>query len=543
MFFMATISTHNGSKVHQAHNGREQRCVEKEAHIDTTKVHEIWKDESISHAYHRLFDGALERYNEKQTRTDRKIENYLTHVKQDAKMHTAYELVVGVYGDDVPKGLDKKILIDYVTDWQKRNPQLELIGAYYHHDEQGSHPHVHIDYIPVATGYKKGLEVQAGLSKALEQQGVDKGPYKTLQIAWEHQENAALESICERYGVHVEHPQAGKGTHHAEKELYIMQEQMKDLQGELVTTVGRLSVARKTLSDTESDRDSLVADIDALSGALESLSRKADELTNTIPDVSKPAGIIIGDQLISALEKAYDAGKKAPSDADVEEAYRTGMLASLADKFSQLSPVRAIRAEMEALKDAFENDLRVIKANLSEDQQKALGAIEVYTSKNGTISDKTSAWLMREIRQRLEAPDDENWLEMSEVYIAYKEAGKGDDYIRKLAKVVVDENRQDTHYMSDTQLLAIRLQNMQKQLKEMAKRLAQSLYDELMSVVADEREDETSKRHAQAVITLLASIGLRDLVDAYSTPIGDVSAELDKLKAEYLEDEPEPDLS
>lgn len=51
--------------------------------------------------------------------------------------------------------LIKKILKDYVQDWKRRNPNLEMIGAYYHNDEQGKQPHVHIDYVPVAHGYKE----------------------------------------------------------------------------------------------------------------------------------------------------------------------------------------------------------------------------------------------------------------------------------------------------------------------------------------------------------------------------------------------------
>lgn len=52
----------------------------------------------------------------------------------------------------------------FVEEWQERNPNLELIGAYYHGDEPGAEPHVHLDYIPVAHGYTKGIETQTGLS-------------------------------------------------------------------------------------------------------------------------------------------------------------------------------------------------------------------------------------------------------------------------------------------------------------------------------------------------------------------------------------------
>lgn len=48
---MATISTHNGSAVRQAHNLRTKACVEKEPHINPDGVHETWQHETIREAY------------------------------------------------------------------------------------------------------------------------------------------------------------------------------------------------------------------------------------------------------------------------------------------------------------------------------------------------------------------------------------------------------------------------------------------------------------------------------------------------------------
>ena len=96
-------------------------------------------------------------------------------------------MIIGVYGRNengvsiCDEATGKKIMREFVDEWPKSNPNLELIGAYYHADEQGE-PHVHIDYIPVAHNYTRGLEVQNGLVKAFGEMGFVKEGKRTAQI-------------------------------------------------------------------------------------------------------------------------------------------------------------------------------------------------------------------------------------------------------------------------------------------------------------------------------------------------------------------------
>lgn len=230
---MATISTHNGCQVAREHNLRNPKVASKESHIDPNGIHEVWVDESPRAAYKRLFSDAVDKYNQKQKRPERRIEDYYKKVKEDKKKHTVYELIAGVYDKEVPFEIKKKILREYADGWSKRNPNLELIGAYFHADELGEE-HLHLDYIPVARGCKRGLETQTALVKALEQQGIEAGSTmkETAQILWERAENSALESICQEYGVEVEHPQKGKGSHHLETENFKLKKENEKLQTE-----------------------------------------------------------------------------------------------------------------------------------------------------------------------------------------------------------------------------------------------------------------------------------------------------------------------
>lgn len=205
-----TIATHNGSAAHRDHNIRGASTM-KMLHINKDGIHEIWIDETPRHAYHRLFDDAQKKYNDKQSRPERQIKNYYNKIRDDQKKHTVYEMIVGVYGGLDPE-LSKAILQDFANSWQERNPNLELIGAYYHADEQGE-PHVHLDYIPVAHGYKTGMETQTGLVKAFGEMGFHKQGKATAQMQWEARENQALEEICMDYGLTVKHPERDKQQH------------------------------------------------------------------------------------------------------------------------------------------------------------------------------------------------------------------------------------------------------------------------------------------------------------------------------------------
>lgn len=260
---MVTISTHNGSVVHQAHNVRAEKTVSKEEHIDPNGIHETWVHEPERKAYDRLFGDSVKAYNEGQTRTDRQIKNYYNTIRDDAKKHTSYEMIIGVYGKDengvfqCSEEQGKEIMKAFVDGWKERNPNLELIGAYYHADEQGD-PHCHIDYIPVAHGYSRGMETQTGLVKALGEMGFEKQGKITAQMQWQKRENDYLSQLCQDRGLEVAHP-TQEHREHLRTETYKAQ---KTLESSLDSTKDLLTI-----------QDDIRADI----GKLEAIRDKAEK--------------------------------------------------------------------------------------------------------------------------------------------------------------------------------------------------------------------------------------------------------------------------
>lgn len=234
---MFTISTHNGgSQAHRGHNIRDKRCVSKDQNIIPDGEHESWIDIKPRDAYDQIFGDAIRAYNARQTRAERMVVDYYKQMCQAKQKHAVYELIAGVYskGDDViPPLVAKQILRQYVDEWSKRNPHLRLIGAYWHNDERDSQMHVHLDYVPFADGYTRGMQRQNGLVKALGQQGFLKDGRDTAQILWERAENKALEDICAQFGIQIEHPQRnGEKREHLRQELFKLDTRVRELTAE-----------------------------------------------------------------------------------------------------------------------------------------------------------------------------------------------------------------------------------------------------------------------------------------------------------------------
>lgn len=201
-----TISFHNGSNWSRVHNIRDERYTSKQEHINSSLSANniIVCDVPVRQAYEEIFRQAVQEYNDRQTRKDRKIDCYYDKIKQDKRKHPVYECIVQI-GDRNDTGnnaeLEKQALIRYAQKWAERNPNLHLIGAYIHCDEPDGTVHLHCDYIPVAE-CSRGMRIQNSLDKALRQQGLQSvNINQTAQMAWQTQERNALMSICQELNI------------------------------------------------------------------------------------------------------------------------------------------------------------------------------------------------------------------------------------------------------------------------------------------------------------------------------------------------------
>ncbi len=127
--------------------------------------------EDIHDAYHRLFDESVNKYNESQKRNDRKIKNYFDKIYRSKKEKPFYEFIIQV-GNQTDQPDQKKcetILEDFHKMMQKDYPNMAIFNSVIHVDE--STPHLHLDFIPIGQGYKKGMQNRVSMQKALQNLG------------------------------------------------------------------------------------------------------------------------------------------------------------------------------------------------------------------------------------------------------------------------------------------------------------------------------------------------------------------------------------
>lgn len=235
---MKSIS-HCQGKGSLSHNNR----IFKPKNVDGSRTSDnvTFIKEPISAAYEKLFGAAVERYNAKQKRSDRKIKNgyyeyQFNHkisqnvVTSPDKRKSFYEDVVqiGTMNDTAVGTVDaetaKKCLTEYMENFQRRNPNFYVFNAVLHMDE--ATPHLHIDYIPVGH-YKRGVDTQNGIAQALKEMGYGEG--KDAIAKWRKSECGILSEICVRNSIEISEPKKGRGHSYAPDEYKAYQKEMENL--------------------------------------------------------------------------------------------------------------------------------------------------------------------------------------------------------------------------------------------------------------------------------------------------------------------------
>ena len=208
------------------HNNR--TFIAKNVDGERSKGNKVYVKESIKKVYHTLFDEALEAYNAKQIRADRRIDNYYEKIRTSKQEKLFHELIVQIGNrDDTNCGMVESIyaqlaLEDYMMGFQERNPNLQVFNAVMHLDEET--PHLHIDYIPFSTGNKRGLSTKVSLKGALKAQGfVGTGRFDTEWKRWVESEKQCLAEIMERYRMEW----LQKGTHEKHLSVYDYEKKMR----------------------------------------------------------------------------------------------------------------------------------------------------------------------------------------------------------------------------------------------------------------------------------------------------------------------------
>ena len=238
---------------------------------ERTRFNIDYCNEPIKKVYHKLFDDALKKYNEKQKRADRRIEDYYEKISTGRQEKPFHEVIlqIGNFEDTNAQSengqLAKQILDEYYRGFQERNPRLYVFSAHLHMDE--ATPHIHIDFVPFTTGSERGLETRVSLKQALAAQGFQGGKKRDTEWnQWVQTEKEQLAAVMERHGIEWEQ----KGTHNKHLNVwnYKIQEREKELEA-LNEQVAAKTDEVKSLSDRVASFDDGLERLQTISDGLD----------------------------------------------------------------------------------------------------------------------------------------------------------------------------------------------------------------------------------------------------------------------------------
>ena len=297
---------HNSRKFHAKNTDPERSCLNVE-----------YCNENVKDVYHELFDEALAWYNEKQTRSDRRIDDYYEKIRSGKQEKPFHEIILQI-GDKDNMGaktengqLAAKVLDKYMWDFQRRNPTLRVFSAYLHMDE--ATPHLHIDFVPYTTGSKRGLDTRVSLKQALSALGFKGGTRRETELnQWVAYEKEQLAAVMLEHGIEWEK----KGTH--EKHLSVLDFEKKERAKEVVELEQSISDGKERLSDIQIQHRKAVQETEQIRQKGEAIRQEVSELSETSDLLKKQATTLAEDKkkLLSDNVKLEKQQKKLQQDIE-----------------------------------------------------------------------------------------------------------------------------------------------------------------------------------------------------------------------------------
>ena len=297
---------HNSRKFHAKNTDPERSCLNVE-----------YCNENVKDVYHELFDEALAWYNEKQTRSDRRIDDYYEKIRSGKQEKPFHEIILQI-GDKDNMGaktengqLAAKVLDKYMRDFQRRNPTLRVFSAYLHMDE--ATPHLHIDFVPYTTGSKRGLDTRVSLKQALSALGFKGGTRRETELnQWVAYEKEQLAAVMLEHGIEWEK----KGTH--EKHLSVLDFEKKERAKEVAELEQSISDGKERLSDIQIQHRKAVQETEQIRQKGEAIRQEVSELSETSDLLKEQATMLAEDKkkLLSDNVKLEKQQKKLQQDIE-----------------------------------------------------------------------------------------------------------------------------------------------------------------------------------------------------------------------------------
>ena len=248
-------------------------------------------NEDIKDVYHELFDDALKRYNDKQTRKDRKIDDYYEKIRSGKQEKLFHEVILQIgdkdnMGSETMEGqLAAKILDEYMKGFQERNPTLRVFAAHLHLDE--ATPHLHIDFIPYVTGSKRGLDTRVSLKQALSSLGFKGGSRSETELnQWVQSEKQKLAMVMRENEIEWDQ----KGTH--EQHLSVLDYKKKVREQEVEELTEHKNLLEHDLHDISECVDEIQKEKEQAEKERDAVIKKTEVLEKRFSALNSKAGLV-----------------------------------------------------------------------------------------------------------------------------------------------------------------------------------------------------------------------------------------------------------
>ena len=248
-------------------------------------------NEDIKDVYHELFDDALKRYNDKQTRKDRKIDDYYEKIRSGKQEKLFHEVILQIgdkdnMGSETMEGqLAAKILDEYMKGFQERNPTLRVFAAHLHLDE--ATPHLHIDFIPYVTGSKRGLDTRVSLKQALSSLGFKGGSRSETELnQWVQSEKEKLAMVMRENEIEWDQ----KGTH--EQHLSVLDYKKKVREQEVEELTEHKNLLEHDLHDISECVDEIQKEKEQAEKERDAVIKKTEVLEKRFSALNSKAGLV-----------------------------------------------------------------------------------------------------------------------------------------------------------------------------------------------------------------------------------------------------------
>lgn len=386
-----TISFPKG-RGHLTHNNRDFIC--NNVVPERTAWNRIYIQEPLKGAYEKCFGQALRDYNAAQKRKDRQKEDYLKEIENSGnKEKTFYENIVqigkktdtpvadenGVMTEEAKAAIE--VLDRYAKTFQERNPNLYLFNCVMHLDE--ATPHLHIDYIPVAHGYKNGMKTRNSLTKAFQQMGFAKAVSRKQNetVAWQEREREYLTELCREQGIEIEVLGVQRDNLSLPEYKTAMRE-VEELEQQAVTLDRQNEILEQQNDDLAQKTSELCGQVQEMEEKNNELVLQAQKLTEQIEEAETKEKA--AKEVLAKHDLRAETFKMISKEVAAEAKSMKSVAVPVTNLFGSEEYVKVKKSDWNKILDAFSK--AVSRDCLLEKYEKKIGILE---KKIDTLTDQT----------------------------------------------------------------------------------------------------------------------------------------------------------